>query len=97
MSSLAGFVEKQVVVITTDGRMLVGKLMGFDQTTNLILAETQERVITPDEPTETIEMGLYLIRGDTVAVCGLVDEELEKDIEWTKVRGSRLISTKHTT
>uniref|UniRef100_A0A060T9G9 LSM2-LSM8 complex subunit LSM8 n=1 Tax=Blastobotrys adeninivorans TaxID=409370 RepID=A0A060T9G9_BLAAD len=86
MSSLSGFVDKFVTVVTTDGRMFVGILKGYDQATNIILEKAEERIITPDEPTETIELGLYLLRGQSVAVVGLVDEEVEKDIDWSKVR-----------
>jgi U6 snRNA-associated Sm-like protein LSm8 len=74
-----------VVILTTDGRCFVGTLKGYDYTTNIILAGARERVITPDEPTETIDLGLYLLRGESVAVCGLVEEDIEKDIDWSKV------------
>lgn len=36
-----------------------------------------------------------MIRGDTVAVCGLVDEELDGRIDWTKVKGEVVGGTKH--
>lgn len=75
--------------------MFNGILKGYDQTTNLILSNTQERVVTPDEPTEIIDLGLYLLRGESIAVCGLVEEEVYNDIDWSKVRGTRLSSTKH--
>jgi len=38
---------------------------------------------------------LYLVRGDNVVMCGLVDEELDKSIDWTKVKGQPIGSTKH--
>lgn len=71
--------------MTTDGRCLVGSLKGYDQTTNLIISNCQERIITPDEPPEIIDLGLYLVRGLSVAVIGEVDEEIAKDIDWSKV------------
>lgn len=62
-----------------------GTLQGYDQSTNIILTGTQERIITPDEPTEIIDLGLYLLRGDSIVLCGLVDEEIENSIDWIKV------------
>lgn len=57
-----------------------------------------ERVIRPaDDPeaSSETEHGLYMIRGDNVVVCGLVDEEMDASIDWTKVRGEVIGSTKH--
>ncbi|KAL7273344.1 U4/U6-U5 snRNP complex subunit LSM8 [Rhizina undulata] len=98
MSSLQNFVNKTVTILTSDGRSLTGKLLGYDQTTNLILSQTVERIFTApgsDEATQEVEHGLYLIRGDNVAVLGLVDEELEQGIEWAQVRAVPLGSMKH--
>lgn len=72
--------------------------MGCDQTTNLILSSTIERLFQPlhsTKPSETVSHGLYIIRGDNVAVCGLVDEEVDKDIDWSEVRAEQLGSMKH--
>lgn len=66
--------------------------------TNLVLKETVERVIRPaddDEASSETSHGLYMIRGDNVVVCGLVDEEMDASIDWTKVRGDVIGSTKH--
>ena len=64
--SLNELVEKQVNVITTDGRNIVGILKGYDQVQNLILNESMERVFS--ETTGVIQqpLGLYIIRGDTM-------------------------------
>ena len=67
--------------------------MGHDQTTNVILSSTIERIFSPpesEEPSQEVEHGLYLIRGDNVAVLGLVDEEAEEEIDWTSVRAPAL-------
>jgi len=98
MSSLLPFVGKTVTILTSDGRHLTGKLMGCDQTTNLILSSTIERIFQPlhsTKPSETVSHGLYIIRGDNVAVCGLVDEEIERDIDWSEVRAEPLANMKH--
>lgn len=88
----------QVLILTSDGRTLTGTLLGHDQTTNLILSGTIERIFAPldsDEITSEVDHGLYLIRGDNVVVCGLVDEELERGIEWEKVKAEGLGGIKH--
>jgi U6 snRNA-associated Sm-like protein LSm8 len=81
-----------------DGRTLVGKLLSCDQVTNIVLSDTVERVIRSaddDEASSELDHGLFIIRGDNITVCGLVDEELDKSIDWTKVRGEVIGSTKH--
>lgn len=96
--SLQGYVNKKVLVLTSDSRTLVGTLLSCDQMTNLVLSQTIERIIrTPDdaEPSSEVAHGLYLIRGDNVAVVGLVDEQLDEDINWTDVKGSIIGGVKH--
>ena len=63
-----------------------------------MLQGTIERIIRPvedEEPSAEQSHGLYLVRGDNVVICGLVDEELDSSIDWTKVRGEVIGSTKH--
>lgn len=92
------FTEK-VLVLTADGRSLTGTLLSCDQLTNLVLQNTIERVIRPhDDPEDSEEVphGLYLIRGENVAICGLLDEQMDGDIDWPKVKGSVIGGVKHT-
>ncbi|KAM0723069.1 hypothetical protein Q7P37_001269 [Cladosporium fusiforme] len=96
--SLNHYLNKKVLIITVDGRTLTGTLVSCDQVTNLVLQDTMERIIREqgdDEPSSMQPHGLYLVRGDNVVVCGLVDEELDDSIDWTKVRGDVIGSTKH--
>ncbi|KAJ1977919.1 U6 snRNA-associated Sm-like protein, partial [Dimargaris cristalligena] len=65
MSALEEFVNKQVLVITTEGRVILGNLKGFDQTTNVVLTDSSERIFSEDEGVESIALGLYFIRGDS--------------------------------
>ncbi|OQO04904.1 hypothetical protein B0A48_07921 [Cryoendolithus antarcticus] len=96
--SLNSYLNKKVLILTVDGRTLTGTLISCDQVTNIVLQDTIERIIRePDdeEPSAEQAHGLYLVRGDNVVICGLVDEELDGSIDWTKVRGSVVGSTKH--
>lgn len=89
---------EKVCLILVDGRCMVGKLISCDQVTNLALEGCVERIIRSpddDEASEEEARGLFMVRGDNVVVCGLVDEELDASIDWTKVRGAEIGSTKH--
>lgn len=68
--------------------MIQGKLIGYDQLQNLILQEAQERVyqLPPskaeegdedeeeEEILEIVPLGLYIIRGDNVAIVSDVKD-----------------------
>jgi U6 snRNA-associated Sm-like protein LSm8 len=41
-------------------------LRGYDQTNNLILEDSKERVYSLDKGVAIFKLGLYLIRGDNV-------------------------------
>lgn len=45
-----------------------GTLKGFDQTINLILDESHERVFSSSQGVEQVVLGLYIVRGDNVYV-----------------------------
>lgn len=64
----------------------------------MVLQNTVERVIRDpdeDEPSQEVPLGLYLIRGENVCLIGLVDEPLDASIDWTKVKGAAIGTTKH--
>ncbi|KAI5079875.1 hypothetical protein GOP47_0005354 [Adiantum capillus-veneris] len=69
-TGLESLVDQTISVITNDGRNIVGVLKGFDQATNLILDESHERVYSTKVGVEPIVLGLYIIRGDNIAVVG---------------------------
>ncbi|KAF2753852.1 Sm-like ribonucleoprotein [Pseudovirgaria hyperparasitica] len=99
MSQMLKYVDKKVCLIITDGRNLVGTLTSCDWQGNIILSDTVERKITPAEwgqDSEEIAMGVLLVRGDTIVLCGLIDEERDESIDWTKVHGDIIGTTKRT-
>ena len=92
-------ITEKVLVVTADGRTLTGTLLSCDQLTNLVLQNTIERVIRPhDDPedSEEVSHGLYLIRGENVAICGLLDEQMDGEIDWALCKGSVIGGGKHT-
>lgn len=75
---------ESVTVITCDGRIILGELVGHDQVQNLILKEAHERVYSTEDSVERVPLGLYVIRGDNVAVVAEVaapswDDELKTE------------------
>lgn len=70
------------MVVTCDGRIIIGKFVGHDQVQNVILSDSHERVYSvisdDDEDTnadvECVPTGLHVIRGDTVCLIGEFDE-----------------------
>ena len=97
-TALSSYISHRVCIITTDGRTLVGVLESYDQQTNLILSNTVERIIRPaedEEESSAVEHGLYLVRGDNVVLVGSIDEQLDESIDWSKVRGEVIGTTKH--
>jgi len=91
-SSIESYVGHTVSVITADGRNIVGTLKGFDQTINIILDESHERVYSQNAGVEQVVLGLYLIRGDNVVVIGEIDEELDSRVDFQNVHAEPLAS-----
>ncbi|XP_013416909.1 U6 snRNA-associated Sm-like protein LSm8 isoform X1 [Lingula anatina] len=94
-SAIESYVGRTVSVITSDGRMIVGTLKGFDQTINLILDESHERVYSSQQGVEQVVLGLYIIRGDNVAVVGEIDDEADKQVDYVNIRAEPLNPVQH--
>ncbi|KAJ8486464.1 hypothetical protein OPV22_018949 [Ensete ventricosum] len=87
---LESLVDQTISVITNDGRNIVGVLRGFDQATNIILDESHERVYSTKEGVQQLVLGLYIIRGDNISVVGELDEELDANLDLSKLRAHPL-------
>ncbi|BGP31891.1 U4/U6-U5 snRNP complex subunit LSM8 [Rhodotorula toruloides] len=86
---------QRVLVITQDGRVIVGELRGFDQTTNVILSGSTERVFSADEGVEEVPLGVYIVRGDNITLIGEVDEDIDKQIDLSTVRAEPIAEVQH--
>ncbi|TFJ85950.1 hypothetical protein NSK_002770 [Nannochloropsis salina CCMP1776] len=82
--------DRVICVITNDGRNIVGVLKGFDQTTNIILQECHERVFSTTAGVEQVPLGLYIVRGDNIAVVGEMDEEADAALDLSSLKGDHL-------
>eukprot|EP00741_Cyanophora_paradoxa_P010902 tig00020553_g10540.t1 len=92
---LEAWVDKTCQVTTNDGRIIVGILKGFDQLTNVILDESHERVYSNTAGVEQVVLGLYIIRGDTIAIIGQVDEETDSKVDLSKIKAEPLKPLTH--
>mmetsp|Transcript_5164 Transcript_5164/g.7124 ORF Transcript_5164/g.7124 Transcript_5164/m.7124 type:complete len:95 (-) Transcript_5164:84-368(-) len=93
--ALQEFVNKTISVITNDGRNIVGTLKGFDQTINIILEQSHERVFSEDRGVMQNTLGLYIIRGDNIALIAEVDEDRDAQIDLTNLRAPPLKPITH--
>ena len=85
-TTLDSYVGHTVAVVTQDGRMIVGTLKGFDQTVNLILDESHERVFSSESGVQQVVLGLYIIRGDNIAIVGEIDDEVDSGLEMNEIK-----------
>ncbi|XP_033647451.1 U6 snRNA-associated Sm-like protein LSm8 [Asterias rubens] len=94
-SGLESYINHTVSVITNDGRQIVGTLKGFDQTINLILDESHERVYSNTAGVEQVVLGLYIIRGDNIAIIGEIDDDTDSALDLTNVKAEPLNPVVH--
>ncbi|XP_008667883.1 small nuclear ribonucleoprotein LSM1 isoform X1 [Zea mays] len=76
-TSLAGFLDKKLIVLLRDGRKLLGTLCSFDQFANVVLQGACERVIVGEQYCD-VPLGLYVIRGENVVLIGELDHEKDE-------------------
>ncbi|EDW17621.1 hypothetical protein AWZ03_000086 [Drosophila navojoa] len=90
MSGLESYINHTVSIITADGRNFIGTLKGFDQTINIIIDECHERVFSTTSGIEQIVLGLHIIRGDNIAVIGLIDDTIDSRLDLANIKGEPL-------
>ncbi|CAL1673777.1 unnamed protein product [Lasius platythorax] len=94
-SGLESYMNHTVSIITSDGRNFIGTLKGFDQTINIILDESHERVYSTTQGVEQVVLGLHIIRGDNVAIVGELDDEMDARLDLSAIRADPLSSIIH--
>ncbi|KAJ8888985.1 hypothetical protein PR048_008479 [Dryococelus australis] len=92
---LEGCYGDTVSIITADGRNFVGTLKGFDQTINIILDESHERVYSSTQGVEQVVLGLHIIRGDNVVVVGELDDNIDSRLDLGSIRAEPLGAVVH--
>ncbi|KAL1445865.1 hypothetical protein WDU94_003538 [Cyamophila willieti] len=94
-AGLESYVNRVVSIITADGRNFVGTLKGFDQTINIILDDSHERVYSPSAGVEQVVLGLHIIRGDNIVVVGELDEAVDSRLDLGSLRAEPLSQIVH--
>ncbi|XP_075228748.1 U6 snRNA-associated Sm-like protein LSm8 [Lycorma delicatula] len=94
-SGLESYINHTVSIVTADGRNFVGTLKGFDQTINLILDDSHERVYSMSQGVEQVVLGLHIIRGDNVAIIGEMDESIDSRLDLSSLRAEPLNAVQH--
>ncbi|KOO30048.1 u6 snRNA-associated sm-like protein lsm8 [Chrysochromulina tobinii] len=92
---IESYVDKVVQIVTNDGRNIVGVLKGFDQTTNVILEDCNERVFSSTAGVEQVALGLYIVRGDNIAVVGEIDQEADAALQLDDIMAEPLKPVVH--
>ncbi|GHJ87640.1 hypothetical protein NliqN6_4042 [Naganishia liquefaciens] len=90
MSAISNFVDQQVQVILYDGRVIVGTLKAFDLRSNVVLSDCVEREFSAEEGVEMVPLGLYMIKGDNVAVIAEIDTDKDATIDFSSIRADPL-------
>ncbi len=83
---LATYIGKRVSVTETDGRLIVGRLRGVDQFANIILDGAEVFALSSDKAPQILPVGSTVIRGDNIAMIGLVNTELEAGVKRDELR-----------
>ncbi|KAJ7666146.1 hypothetical protein DFH06DRAFT_268041 [Mycena polygramma] len=81
MSSLQGYVDRRVLLILQDGRVIVGVMAGFDQKSNVVLSDSKERIYSIDAGVEEAPLGLYLVKGDMIVLIGELDDAVDQAVD----------------
>ncbi|XP_015793512.1 U6 snRNA-associated Sm-like protein LSm1 [Tetranychus urticae] len=83
-ASLIEVLDKKLMVLLRDGRTLIGYLRSIDQFANLVLHRTIERIHV-DKKFGDIDIGVIIIRGENVVLCGEIDAEREANSKLERV------------
>eukprot|EP00742_Colponemidia_sp_Colp-10_P012222 GILJ01013685.1.p1 GENE.GILJ01013685.1~~GILJ01013685.1.p1 ORF type:complete len:113 (+),score=4.05 GILJ01013685.1:49-339(+) len=94
-SVLEDLVDKEISILTNDGRNIVGLLKGYDQTINVVLHNCHERVYSLGEGVQRVPLGLYIVRGDNIGVIGELDENLEAELDFSLIRAEPMKAIVH--
>jgi len=93
--ALQEYVDKLVSIITNDGRNIIGTLKGYDQTINVIVENSHERVYSEERGVVQNVLGLHIIRGDNIVLIAELDEEKDAAVDLSSVRAKPLKPVQH--
>ena len=79
-----------VQVISIEGRIFIGELNSYDQLMNIVLKNCIERIFSIDKGVREEKMGLYMIRGDNVAIISEYNINKEKLTDYSNIKSNKL-------
>lgn len=82
--------NKSVQVISTEGRVFTGELLSYDKSVNIILKDCMEKVYSESTGVKFHKIGIYILRGDNVAIVSEIVQSLEKEINYEEVKGKQI-------
>lgn len=77
--------DQVINVVTSDGKVLIGTLKGIDNSTNLILDDSHERVFSL-KGAEKHYLGLCVLRGENIALIGQLEGNVSLDLSQCKAK-----------
>ena len=92
---LENLVDLMITLITNEGRVFTGVLKSFDQSMNIVVKDCFEKIYSSNEGVKFSSVGLYMIRGDNIMIVSEVDENLEKNIDYSEVKAEKLKEVKN--
>jgi len=70
-------------------------LKGYDQTVNIILENSHERVFSLASGVDQVVLGLYIIRGDNIALIGELDEDKDARTDLSEIKANPIKALFH--
>ncbi|CAK4070626.1 unnamed protein product [Aphanomyces euteiches] len=87
--------DHMVSVTTNDGRNIIGVLKGYDQCINVILDNSFERVYSMHADVQIENLGLFIVRGDNIAIIGEVPEDIKEHTQEDTARAPPMKPVTH--
>ncbi|ETW04283.1 hypothetical protein H310_04604 [Aphanomyces invadans] len=88
-------VNHMVSVTTNDGRNIIGVLKGYDQCINVILDNSFERVYSMTDDVQIENLGLFIVRGDNIAIIGEVPDNVKEQSQSDTLRAPPMKPVTH--
>ena len=86
---------RHLLFLSNDSKVLFGRLEGFDQACNLVIFDCHERVFDAKQGAQTLRHGLFMLRGDNLALIGEFDDRKDLETDWAKVFAAPLKPVVH--
>ena len=90
MNYIEKLLNKKVQVISNEGKIFLGELISYDSSINIILNNTIERIFSDTNNVIEQKMGLFMLRGDNVAIISEYNLNKEKLTDYSNIKSNKL-------